>query len=107
VFIKDPLENSMVSFNFIVTLEEGVTFIFGSWICVADGAGGFRRHLATTMKPKASASTPHRPIDALINDLGEIQLYDPKEDNEHESRSCPMLVFLTSQINPQAHGIPL
>jgi hypothetical protein len=43
VFIEHPPENSMASFNFTdAVLDEGTTFIFGSWICVANGLGGFK-----------------------------------------------------------------
>jgi hypothetical protein len=45
VFIEHPLENSMASFNFTSTvLDEGTTFIFSSWICVANSLGGFSSH---------------------------------------------------------------
>jgi hypothetical protein len=38
VFIEHPLENSMASLSFTSNvLDEGTTFIFGSWICVANG----------------------------------------------------------------------
>jgi hypothetical protein len=49
VFIEHPPENSMASFNFTsAVLDEGTTFIFGSWICVANGLGGFNSHLANS-----------------------------------------------------------
>jgi hypothetical protein len=58
VFIEDPLENSMATFNFItVALEKGATFTFGSWVCVVDGAGDFHRHLVNGKKLEAPAST--------------------------------------------------
>jgi hypothetical protein len=39
----------MATFNFTnAVLDEGTTFIFGSWVCVADGAGSFCRHLVET-----------------------------------------------------------
>jgi hypothetical protein len=44
--IRDPLENSMAFFKFpSPVLPEGTTFVFGSWVCVANGAGGFHRHI--------------------------------------------------------------
>jgi hypothetical protein len=77
VFIEDPLANSTASLNFTtVALEEGTTFIFSSWVCIANGAGDFRRHLIDTGEPEASAPTSHRDIDDLIEDLDEIQLSD-------------------------------
>jgi hypothetical protein len=37
VFIEYPPENSMVSFNFTSVIpEEGTSFTFGSWICIAN-----------------------------------------------------------------------
>jgi len=42
----------MAIFNSLtIAPEEGTTFIFGPWVCVADGQGGF--HLADTAKSKS------------------------------------------------------
>ena len=35
---------------------QGATFIFGSWVCVANGSGGFDSHL--TNSPTLKAATP-------------------------------------------------
>jgi hypothetical protein len=49
VFIEHLPENSMASFDFIrAMLDEGTTFIFGSWICVANGSGGFNSYLVNS-----------------------------------------------------------
>jgi hypothetical protein len=77
VFIRHPLENSMVSFNFMSTvLDEGTTFVFDSWICVANGLGGFNSHLVDSGKPEASTSTQHSDIDEFIDNLDELLLLD-------------------------------
>jgi hypothetical protein len=34
-------------FNLAVALEKGAAFVFGSWICIANGSGSFDSHLAT------------------------------------------------------------
>jgi hypothetical protein len=53
VRIEDPPANSMASFKFTsAVLPENTTFFFGSLVCVADGAGDFRRFLINVMKPK-------------------------------------------------------
>jgi hypothetical protein len=58
VFIEHPPENLMSSFNFTsAMLDEGTTFIFGYWVCIANGSGGFNSHLADTKEPEASAAT--------------------------------------------------
>jgi hypothetical protein len=58
VFIEHPVENSMASLSFTSNvLDEGTIFIFGSWICVANGLGGFISHLVDSRKPEAAAAT--------------------------------------------------
>jgi hypothetical protein len=58
VFIELPLKNSMTSLSFTTNmLDEGTTFIFGSWICVTNSFGGFNSRLVDSRKPEASAPT--------------------------------------------------
>ena len=53
VFIEDPLENSMASFNFnYVMPNKDTTFIFGSWVSGANGSGGFNNHVVDTREPE-------------------------------------------------------
>ena len=35
---------------------QGATFIFGSWVCVANGSGGFDSHLTNSPAPKITTS---------------------------------------------------
>jgi hypothetical protein len=75
VFIEHPPENSMASLSFTSTvLDEGTTFIFGSWICVANGLGGFNSHLVNSRKPEASTPTRHSDLDEFIDNLDELLL---------------------------------
>jgi hypothetical protein len=77
VFIEHPLENSMASISFTSTvLDEGTTFIFGSWICVANGLGGFNSHLADPRKPEASTPTRCSDLGKFIDNLNESLLPD-------------------------------
>jgi hypothetical protein len=70
VFIVHPLENSMVFFDFTnAMLDEGATFIFGSWICVAGGAGSFRWHLVDDMNLEASTASQRSSLNKFINNL--------------------------------------
>lgn len=41
----DPLANSMAFVNVADVLEEGTTFIFSTWVCVANGSSCFSNHL--------------------------------------------------------------
>jgi hypothetical protein len=67
----------MASFNFTSTvLDEGTTFIFGSWICVANGLGGFNSHLVDTREPEASTSTRSSNLDEFVDNLDKLLLPD-------------------------------
>jgi hypothetical protein len=75
----------MATFNFTSTmLDEGTTFIFGSWICVTDGAGSFRRHLVDNMKPEAPVATSRSDLDEFIDNLGEMLLSDLAREIEEQ-----------------------
>jgi hypothetical protein len=77
VLIEDPLENSMASFNFTSdVLDEGMTFIFGSWVCVTDGLDGFNNHLANSKELEASSPTRSSDFDYFIDDFDELLLPD-------------------------------
>jgi hypothetical protein len=56
--------------------DEGTTFTFGSWVCIANGSGGFNNNLANPKKPEASALTSSRDIDNLAGDIGGIKPFD-------------------------------
>jgi hypothetical protein len=65
----------MASFNFTsAVLDEGGTFIFGSWICVANGLGGFNSHLANSKEPEASSSISSSDLDDFIDNLDDMLL---------------------------------
>jgi hypothetical protein len=67
----------MASFDFTsVVLDEGTTFIFDSWVCVADGAGSFHRHLVNDMKSEASAACQRNGLNEFIDNLDETLLPD-------------------------------
>jgi hypothetical protein len=70
VFIEHPPKNSMVSFDFTsAVLDEGTTFIFGTWICIANGSGGFNSHLANFRESETPAATPRSDLDEFIDNL--------------------------------------
>jgi hypothetical protein len=77
VFIEHPPENSMVSLSFTSTvLDEGTTFIFGFWICAANGLGGFNSDLVNYRKPEAATPTRYSDLDEYIDNLDELLLPD-------------------------------
>ena len=61
-----------------MAFPQGATFIFGSWVCVANGLGGFDSHLANPIEPEAISSENRNTItgsdahgDMLLPDLAQ------------------------------------
>jgi hypothetical protein len=75
----------MASFDFTsVVLDEGTTFIFSSWIYVANGSSGFNSYLADSREPETSASTQHSDLDEFIDNLDEMLLPSLAKEIEEE-----------------------
>jgi hypothetical protein len=73
-----------------VAFKRGDTFVFGSWVCTADGAGSFQRRL--TMPPNAETglvTLPEVVTGNLARKFGEISLYNQHADFELGSDSNP------------------
>ena len=71
---NDPVMNLVDSIDSTSALEEGTTFIFGSWVCKEDGTGGFSSHLIEPMQPKVAAMNYVMHADGMANDFHEPQL---------------------------------
>ena len=66
----------MATFAFsTMTPPRGVTFIFGSWVCVANSSGGFDSHLTNSPTPKSSTSEDSNKL-ARSHDRGVMLLPD-------------------------------
>jgi hypothetical protein len=62
----------MASFRFTRSVpSQGTTFIFGSWVCIADGEGDFRRFLVD-VKPKTRTALLQGDLDKFVNDLDDL-----------------------------------
>jgi hypothetical protein len=71
-----------------ITFNRGDTFVFGSWVCTADGARSFQRRLTMTPKPKIGLMTlPEVVTGDLAETFGEISLYNQHTDFEFGSAS--------------------
>ena len=71
-----------------IAFQQGDTFIFGSWVCVADGAGSFQCYLTMTPDPKTGLVTlPEDTTGPLVEKFGEISLYNQVADFELGSAS--------------------
>ena len=69
---------------------QGTTFIFGSWVCVANGSGGFDSHLTNSPTSKSSTLEDSNKL-AKSHDRGVMLLPDlakeiePKLENNSSS----------------------
>jgi hypothetical protein len=71
-----------------VAFNCGDTFVFGSWVCTADGAGFFQRHLTMPPNPKIGLVTLLEVVTGdLAGKFGEISLYNQHADFELGSTS--------------------
>jgi hypothetical protein len=61
-----------------------MTFVFGSWVCIADSAGNFHRFLVD-MKPKTSAADPRSDLDKFVDGLGDLSAHASATKIEVES----------------------
>jgi hypothetical protein len=66
-------------------LPEGTTLIFGSWVCVADGAGDFRRLAINVMKLKTLATSFHNELDEFVDNLDDLLTHGSTRKIEEES----------------------
>jgi hypothetical protein len=83
--VDDPPESLMASFQFTrLVPSQGTTFVFGSWVCIADGAGNFRQFLVD-MKPKTPAAGLHSDLDKFIDDLDDLSIHASAVKIEVES----------------------
>jgi hypothetical protein len=77
-----------ISIKPTVAFNRGDTFVFGSWICTADGAGSFQRRLTMAPNPSTGLVTlPEVITGELTGKFGEISLYNQHADFEFGSAS--------------------
>jgi hypothetical protein len=86
------MANSMASIfiKTFVAFNRGDTFVFGSWVCTADGAESFQCRL--TMTPNSSTglvTLPEVVTGELAGKFGEISLFNQHADFELGSASNP------------------
>jgi hypothetical protein len=84
------MANSMapVYFKPTVAFNRGDTFVFGAWVCTADGTGSFQRRLTMQPNPKTGFVTlPEVVTGELASKFGEISLFNHHADFELESAS--------------------
>jgi len=74
----------MATFTFdIMTIDRGTTFVFGSWVCITNGSGGFDSHLNNPREPGTIPTGSDSLADESSN-LGEMLLLDFAKEIERE-----------------------
>jgi hypothetical protein len=68
---------ALISIKPTVALNYGDTFVFGSWVCTADGARSIQHRLTVVPNPSTRLVTlPEVIMGELTVKLGEISLYN-------------------------------
>jgi hypothetical protein len=71
-----------------VAFNRGDTFVFGAWVCTADGAGSFQHRLTMPPNPETGLMTlPEVVTGELAGKFGEILLFNQHADFELGSAS--------------------
>jgi hypothetical protein len=97
----------------VAAFNRGDTFIFGSWVCTADGAGSFQRRL--TMTPNLSTGLvmlPEVVTGELAGKFSEISLYNQHADFElgsdsNSNSTSPWAIACEPAIEPSCADYPL
>jgi hypothetical protein len=96
----------------IAAFNRGDTFVFGSWVCTADGAGSFQCHLTMTPNPSTGPVTlPEVVTCKLAGKFGEISLYNQHADFElgsdsNSNSTSPWAIACEPAIEPSCADSP-
>jgi hypothetical protein len=102
-----------ISITPTVAFNRGDTFVFGSWVCTAEGAGSFQRRLTMPPNPKTSLVTlPKVVMGDLTGKFGEIWHYNQHADFElgsdyNSNSTSPWAIAYEPAIEPSCAGSPL
>jgi hypothetical protein len=97
----------------IVAFNRGDTFVFGSWVCTADGAGSFQCRLTMPPNLKTGLVTlPEVVTGDLTGKFGEISLYNQHADFElgsdsNSNSTSPWAIACEPAIEPSCADSPL
>jgi hypothetical protein len=97
----------------IDAFNRGDTFVFGSWVCTADGAGSFQRRLNMTPNPSTGLVMLLKVVTGeLAGKFGEISLYNQHTDFElgpdsDSNSTSPWAITCEPAIKPSCADFPL
>jgi hypothetical protein len=96
-----------------VAFNRGDTFVFGSWVCTADGADSFQRRLTMPPNPETGLVTlPEVVTGNLAGKFGEISLYNKHTDFElgsdsNSNSTSPWAIVCEPATQPSRADSPL
>jgi hypothetical protein len=96
-----------------VAFSRGDTFVFGSWVCTADGAGSFQRRLTMPPNPKTGlVMLPEVVTGDIAGKFGEISFYNQHADFElgsdsNSNSTSPWAIAWEPAIEPSCADSPL
>jgi hypothetical protein len=96
-----------------VAFNHGDTFVFGSWVCTADGVRSFQRRLTMPPNPKTGLVTLTEVVTGdLTGKIGEISLYNQHADFElgsdsNSNSTSPWAIACEPAIEPSCADSPL
>jgi hypothetical protein len=96
-----------------VAFNRGYTFVFGSWVCTADGVGSFLCRLTMPPNPKTGLVTlPEAVTGDLAGKFGKISLYNQHADFElgsdsNSNSTSPWAIACELAIEPSCADSPL
>jgi hypothetical protein len=96
-----------------VAFNRGDTFVFGSWVCTADGAGSFQHCLTMPPNPKTGLMTLPKVVTGdLAGKFGKISLYNQHADFElgsdsNSNSASPWAIACEPAIEPSCADSPL
>jgi hypothetical protein len=64
-------------------IEEGATFVFDSWTCIADVMGGFSHYLAGSAGPLPHPATSFEVPHNLVDKLDNLEIANPNTTQVH------------------------
>jgi hypothetical protein len=102
-----------ISIKSTVAFDRGDTFVFGFWVCTADGAGSFQHRLTMLPNPKTGLVTlPEVVTGDLAGKFGEISLYSQHVDFElgsdsNSNSTSPWAIACEPAIEPSCADSPL
>ena len=82
-------------------VPEGMTFVFGSWACTADGTGGYSSHLVTPNSPKSKTRSQLADIRESA-DLNEERV-PPELDSDNPGNMSTVTPGLQKNITEQSY----